>query len=86
MPAYGRKWYKLTELFTTDEIHRAMILFLECKRMKEDFNYRCAKELVEPVIARVNEHTEDDNSPEALVCRLEMYIKSIRGEKLLIRH
>jgi hypothetical protein len=50
----GRKWHQIADLFTTDEINRAMILFLECKKTKEDFTLRCYNEVVQPVISRVN--------------------------------
>jgi hypothetical protein len=74
----GRIWHKITDLFTTHEINRAMILSLECKKMREDFNSRCVKELVEPVISRVDAYTGFKNNPASLAYRLEMYLKSVR--------
>jgi hypothetical protein len=70
------KWHKITDLFTTDEINRAMILYDECRNTQDDFTQRCSKEVVEPVISRVNAHTGYKNSPASLVYRLEMYLKS----------
>jgi hypothetical protein len=70
------KWYKITDLFTKDEINRAMILYDECRNKKEDFVQRCTKEVVGPIISRVNAHTGYKNSPASLVYRLEMYLKS----------
>jgi hypothetical protein len=76
----GGPWYKITDLFTTDEIDRSMTLFLECKKTKEDFNSNCTKEVVEPVISRINARTGFNNSPASLVYRLEMYLMSVMGE------
>ena len=80
------KRHKVTELFTKDEVTRAMTLFLECKQTKQNFNSRCANEVVEPALSRVNGQTDCDCSPSSLVYRLEMHLKSIRGEKFVIRH
>jgi hypothetical protein len=80
------KRHKVTELFTKDEVKRAMALFLECKDTKENFNTRCTNEVVEPALSRVNAQTVCDYSPSSLVYRLEMHLKSIRGEKFVIRH
>jgi hypothetical protein len=86
MPEDDRQWYKITDLFTADEIKRATVLFLKCKKAKEDFSARCAMEVVEPVISRINSHTGYDNNPEYLVYCLEIYIKSVRAEEGATRH
>jgi hypothetical protein len=80
-PEDDMKHYKITELFTTDEINRAMKLFIECKNTKEHFNVRCAREVVQPIISRVNANDEYDNSPASLSYRLEIYLKYVRGEE-----
>jgi hypothetical protein len=79
------KRHKVTELFTKDEVTRAMTLFLECKKTKESFNTRCANEVVEKALSRVNSQTDCDHSLTSLVYRLEMHLKSMRGEKFIIR-
>jgi hypothetical protein len=75
MPANGRKWHQITDLFTTGEINRAMALLIECEKTNEDFTLRCCNEVVRPLISRVNEYTGYSNSPLSLVYRLEMYLK-----------
>ena len=85
-PLNGRRPYKLTDLFTTEELNRAMILFIECKNTREDFNTRCTKEIVEPAIARINDYAWQDNSTASLVYRLEMYLRSVRGEAGATHH
>jgi hypothetical protein len=84
MPLVKRR--KVTELFTKDEVKRAMTLFLECKKTKESFNTRCTNEVVEPALSRVNAQPDCDYSPSSLVYRLEMHLKSMRGERFIIRH
>jgi hypothetical protein len=81
VPEDDRIWCNITDLFTTDEIDRAMTLFLECKNTKEDFTTRCTKDVVERVIHRVNAHTGNNNSAAALVYRLEMYLRSVMREE-----
>jgi hypothetical protein len=56
MPGGDRRVYKLTDLFTDDELNRAMKLYIECKNTKENFRRRCTKEVVEPIVSRVNAH------------------------------
>jgi hypothetical protein len=85
-PLNERRLYKLADLFTTAELNRAMILFIECKNTKEDFNARCAKEIVEPAISRINDYALEDNSTASLVYRLEMYLRSVRGEAGATHH
>jgi hypothetical protein len=75
MRVNGRKWHQITDLLTTDEINRAMTLFLECEKSKDDFTLRCYNEVVQPVISRVNAYTGYNNSPASLVYRLETYLK-----------
>jgi hypothetical protein len=75
MPANGRKWHQITDLFTTAEINRAMNLLLECEKANEDFTLRCYNEVVQPLISRVNAYTGYSNSPASLVYRLETYLK-----------
>jgi hypothetical protein len=86
MPGGSRRLYKLTDLLTTDELNRAMKLFIECKRTREHFTDRCAKEVVEPIISRVNEYAGYDASPASLVYRLEMYLRAVRGEERVTHH
>jgi hypothetical protein len=85
-PLNGRIFYNLTDLFTTAELNRAMILFIECKNTKEDFSARCANEIVEPAISRINDYAWQDNSTASLVYRLEMYLRSVRGEAGATHH
>jgi hypothetical protein len=80
MPGGDRRVYKLTDLLTTDELNRTMILFIECKRTNEDFKQRCSEEVVEPIISRINEYAGYNTTSEALVYRLEMYVRTVRGE------
>jgi hypothetical protein len=82
----GRKWHKVTDLFTTDEINQAIILLLECKNQKYDFNARCSKELVEPALPRINTYTGYNNNPASLAYRLGMYLRSLKVEDGLTRH
>jgi hypothetical protein len=82
----GTKWHKITDLFTTDEIDRAIILLLECKKQKYDFNARCSKELVEHVLPRINTYTGYNNNPGSLAYRIEMYLKSLKVEGTFTRH
>jgi hypothetical protein len=86
MPRDGWKWRKLTDLFTTDELNRAMILLLECEKTKEDFNARCTKELVGPVMSRVNANAWQNNSPASLVYRLKMYARAVKGGERATTH
>jgi hypothetical protein len=81
MPVNGSKWHKITDLLTPDEIDRAMILLLECKKTKENFNKRCAKEVVEPVMSRVKAHAGYNDNPGSLVYRLERYLRSVAHER-----
>jgi hypothetical protein len=81
MPGGDRRVYKLTDLFTTDELNRTMKLFLECRNTREDFKQRCTKEVVEPIISRVNADAGYNASPASLVYRLEMYLRAVRGEE-----
>jgi hypothetical protein len=80
MPGGSRRLYKLTDLLTKDELNQAMKLFIECKRTREHFTERCAKEVVEPIITRVHECAGYDASPAFLAYRLEMYLRAVRGE------
>jgi hypothetical protein len=73
MSVNRRKWHHITDLFTTGEIDRAMILF-QCEKTKKDFTLRCYDEVVQPVISRVNAYTGYNNSPASLVYRLETYL------------
>jgi hypothetical protein len=75
--------YKLTDLFSNDELNRAMKLFIECKNTKENFRQRCTKEVVEPVISRFDEYAGCNATPASLVYRLEMYLRAVRGEQRL---
>jgi hypothetical protein len=84
MPGGDRRVYKLTDLLTTDELNRTMILFIECKRTNENFKERCSKEVVDPIISRVNEYAGYNTTPAALVYRLEMYVRAVRGEARVI--
>jgi hypothetical protein len=68
------KQYNITDLLTTAEIDRAMILFCECKKTKEDFSKRCAKELVEPIIFRVKARGYR-STPEYLAHCLSHYLE-----------
>jgi hypothetical protein len=86
MPGGDRRMYKLTDLLTKDELNRAMKLFIECKNTKENFRQRCAKEVVEPIISRVNADAGYDASPSSLVYRLEMYLRAVRGEQRVTLH
>jgi hypothetical protein len=80
MPGGDRRVYMLTDLFTRDELNRVMKLFLECRNTKENFKERCTKEVVEPVLSRVNADAGYNASPSSLVYRLEMYLRAVRGE------
>jgi hypothetical protein len=82
----GRRLYKLTDLLTKDELNRAMKLFIECKRTREHFTERCAKEVVEPIISRVKEYGGHDASPASLAYRLELYLRAVRGEERVTQH
>ena len=86
MPGGDRRLYKLTDLFTHDELNLAMKLFIECKKTKEDFTARCARERVGPVISRINKHTGYDNNPEYLAYCLEISIRSVGREEGTTRH
>jgi hypothetical protein len=86
MFADSMEYYNIADLFTTDEINRAMILFIECKNTKEDFNARCANEMVWPIISRVNAHAGYNNIAEYWVYCLEHYLRSVRGEEGVTRH
>jgi hypothetical protein len=77
----SRKSHKITDLLTPAEIDRAMILLLECKKTKKDFNQRCATEVVEPVMSRVKAHAGYNDNPESLVYRLERYLRSVAHER-----
>jgi hypothetical protein len=86
MFADGMEYYKVTDLFTTDDLNRAMILFIECKNTKDDFNARCANEVVRPIISRVNAHTGHYNIAEYWGYCLEHYLRSVRGEEGVTHH
>jgi hypothetical protein len=86
MPGGERRVYKLTDLLTNDELNRAMKLFIECKNTKENFRRRCTQEVVEPIISRVNARAGYNASSEALVFRLEMYLRAVRGEEMVTHH
>jgi hypothetical protein len=77
MPGDGRKSQQITDLLTPEEIDRAMILLLECKKTRKNFNERCAKEVVEPVMSRVKAHAGYNDNPGSLVYRLERYLRSV---------
>jgi hypothetical protein len=81
MPGGDRRVYKLTDLFTTDELNRTMKLFIECRNTREDFKQRCTKEVVEPIISRVNADAGYNASPSSLVYRLEVYVRAVRGDE-----
>jgi hypothetical protein len=81
MPGGDRRVYKLTDLFTKDELSRAMKLFIECKNTKANFRQRCTKEVVEPIVTRVNADAGYDASPSSLVYRLEVYLRAVGGEQ-----
>jgi hypothetical protein len=72
MPGGDRRVYKLTDSFTKDELNQTMKLFIECNNSKKTFRHRCAKEVVEPIITRVNALAGYNASSAALVYRLEM--------------
>jgi hypothetical protein len=82
----GRRLYKLTELFTNDELNKATKLFIECKNTQEDFQQRCAKEVVQPIIARLNEDYGYSADASSLVYRLEIYVRALRGEERVSLH
>ena|SRR5919109_3337527 len=86
MPGGDRRVYKLIDLFTKDELHRAMKLFIECKNTKENLHQRCAQEVVGPIISRVYEHAGYNPSPASLVYRIEIYLRALRGEERVIHH
>jgi hypothetical protein len=96
MVDHSVKQYHITDLLTTAEIDRAMILFCECKKTKDDFSKRCAKEVVEPVISRVKACTGYSNTPEYLAhCLahylelayvLKSYLTFVRQERRVIYH
>jgi hypothetical protein len=86
MPGGDRRVYKLTDLFAKDELNRAMKLFIECRNTRENFRQRCTKEVVEPIISRVNACAGYDASPASLVYRLEVYLRALRGEERVTRH
>jgi hypothetical protein len=82
MPGGDRRVYKLTDLFAKDELNRAMKLFIECRNTRENFRQRCTKEVVEPIISRVNALAGYDASTASLVYRLEMYLRAVRNTSL----
>jgi hypothetical protein len=82
MPGGDRRVYKLTDLLTKDELNEAMKLFIECRNAKEKFRQRCAKEVVEPIISRVNALAGYDASTASLVYRLEMYLRAVSNTSL----
>jgi hypothetical protein len=86
MPGGDRRVYKLTDLFTKDELYQAMKLFTECKNTKESFYQRCTTEVVEPIISRVYAHAGYNPSPTSLVYRIEMYLRAVRGEERVTQH
>jgi hypothetical protein len=86
MPEDRVEYHNITDLFTIDEINRATDLFFECKKAREDFTARCTRDIVEPVISRINKYTGYDNNPEYLAYCLEIYIKSVGAEEGATRH
>jgi hypothetical protein len=86
MPRGGRRSFKLTDLFTKDELSRVMELFIECRNTRESFNQRCTREVVEPIMSRLNAYEGCNATPASLVCRLAMYVKAVRGEERLTHH
>jgi hypothetical protein len=81
MPVDGRKSYKITDLLTPDEIDRVMILLLECKKNRKNFNGRCAQEVVEPAMSRLKADTGYNDHPRSLINRLERYLRSVAHER-----
>jgi hypothetical protein len=86
MPGGDRRVYKLIDLFTKDELHRAMKLFIECRNAKRIFHQRCAREIVEPIIARVSACAGYNPSPASLVYRIELYLRAVRGQGRVTHH
>jgi hypothetical protein len=86
MPPSGWRWYKLTDLFSNDDLNRAMKLFIECRNTKENFRQRCIREVVEPVLSRFDECARCNATPASLVRRLEMYLRAVRGELRVTNH
>jgi hypothetical protein len=86
MPGGDRRVYRLTDLLTEDELSRVMKLSIECQKSKENFNERCTKEVIEPILSRVNECAGYNASAESLVYRLSRYLTAVIAEEIVAHH
>jgi hypothetical protein len=81
MPKKGKKYYTITELLTKDEIARAMNLYGECKKGKEDFNKLCAEQIVGGILSRVNGRTGLKGTAEYWANCIEYYLSATSREE-----
>jgi|tagenome__1003787_1003787.scaffolds.fasta_scaffold20690405_1 hypothetical protein len=64
----------LGNLFTSTELNKAYRLYTECKGT--GFNRRCAAEIVEPVLERINKTTGQQNDARYWAYAIEYAIMS----------
>jgi hypothetical protein len=81
LPKNGKRYYTIPEVLRKDEIARAMKLYEKCKETKEEFNQRCTKEIVGPILFRVNEHTGSNNGAEYWAYCVEYHISAMSREE-----
>lgn len=68
------KMVRASDLFTVDEIKRAIRLYRECKAEFRRFNPECRDQIVKPVLARINRVTGQTNDPSYIAYVLEYLI------------
>jgi hypothetical protein len=61
----------LDQLFTAAELNKAIELYEQCRKTGERFNKRCAAEIVEPALARINKTTGQENDASYLAYGIE---------------
>lgn len=69
------------ELFTKDELAKATKLFHQCQGTGERFSTHCAKDIVEPIMERINKVTGQKNNQLYFAYLLEYLIRSESGWK-----
>lgn len=72
----------LPDFLTGSEIAQASRLWRVCQRSKEPFAPRCEREIIRPVIARINESLGQENDPRFLAYAVEYVLGKIADREI----
>lgn len=72
------KYVKIGDIFTDQELEAARKLYQQVSDAgTHDFAARCAKEIIEPILPRINEKTGQENDAKYFAYMLE-YLMAVR--------